>query len=113
MSISKLASVHPDPRIGNDVTFEPFATIYSDLCIDMGAQIFMAGASLVRKSVRHCETPAREPLSYIGVNVVGLRRRGFADDAIARIVDIYREIFVRNNNVDRAVQNVEQLMPRS
>jgi len=56
---------------------------------------------------------AREPLSYIGVNVVGLRRRGFNDEQVARIEDIYREIFVRNTNVDRAVQNVLQTMPRS
>jgi UDP-N-acetylglucosamine acyltransferase len=52
-------------------------------------------------------------LSYVGVNVVGLRRRGFDDAAVARIEDIYREIFVRNTNVDRAVQNVEQTLPRS
>jgi UDP-N-acetylglucosamine acyltransferase len=56
---------------------------------------------------------AREPLSYVGVNVVGLRRRGFKDDAIARIEDVYREIFVRNTNVERAVQSVEQTLPRS
>jgi UDP-N-acetylglucosamine acyltransferase len=44
---------------------------------------------------------------------VGLRRRGYDDAAVARIEDIYREIFVRNSNVDRAVQNVEQTLPRS
>jgi UDP-N-acetylglucosamine acyltransferase len=47
------------------------------------------------------------------VNVVGLRRRGFNDEQVARIEDIYREIFVRNTNVERAVQNVQQQMPRS
>ena len=33
MSISKLASVHPDARVGKDVTIEPFATIYGDVVI--------------------------------------------------------------------------------
>lgn len=56
---------------------------------------------------------AREPLSYVGVNVVGLRRRGFSDEQVTRIEDIYREIFVRNNNVERAVQNVEQTLKPS
>ncbi|HRO99650.1 MAG TPA: acyl-[acyl-carrier-protein]--UDP-N-acetylglucosamine O-acyltransferase, partial [Flavobacteriales bacterium] len=56
---------------------------------------------------------AREPLSYVGVNVVGLRRRGYNDEQIARIEDIYREIFVRNTNIERGVQNVEQTLPRS
>ena len=73
----------------------------------------IAGASLVRKNVPPFVKAAREPLSYVGVNVVGLRRRGYDDAAVARIEDIYREIFVRNTNVDRAVQSVEQQLPRS
>ncbi len=76
--------------------------------IHIGAHSFVAGASLVRKNVPPFVKAAREPLSFVGVNVVGLRRRGFADDAVARIEDIYREIFVRNTNLERAVQNVEQ-----
>jgi len=76
--------------------------------INIGAHSFVAGASLVRKNVPPFVKAAREPLSFVGVNVVGLRRRGFADDAVARIEDIYREIFVRNTNLERAVQNVEQ-----
>ena len=76
--------------------------------INIGAHSFVAGASLVRKNVPPYVKAAREPLSFVGVNVVGLRRRGFADDAVARIEDIYREIFVRNTNLERAVQNVEQ-----
>ena len=81
--------------------------------IHIGSHSFIAGASLVRKNVPPFVKAAREPLSYIGVNVVGLRRRGFTDEQVARIEDIYREIFVRNNNVDRAVQNVLQTLPRS
>lgn len=76
--------------------------------INIGAHSFVAGASLVRKNVPPFVKAAREPLSFVGVNVVGLRRRGYADDAVARIEDIYREIFVRNTNLERAVQNVEQ-----
>jgi UDP-N-acetylglucosamine acyltransferase len=76
--------------------------------IHIGAHSFIAGASLVRKNVPPFVKAAREPLSFVGVNVVGLRRRGFDDKAVARIEDIYREIFVRNANLERAVQNVEQ-----
>ncbi len=81
--------------------------------INIGAHSFVAGASLVRKNVPPFVKAAREPLSFVGVNVVGLRRRGFADDAVARIEDIYREIFVRNTNLERAVQNVEQQFKES
>ncbi|MCB0772933.1 MAG: acyl-ACP--UDP-N-acetylglucosamine O-acyltransferase [Flavobacteriales bacterium] len=76
--------------------------------ISIGAHSFIAGASLVRKNVPPYVKAAREPLSFVGVNVVGLRRRGFDDKAVARIEDIYREIFVRSNNLERAVQSVEQ-----
>ena len=76
--------------------------------IHIGAHSFIAGASLVRKNVPPFVKAAREPLSFVGVNVVGLRRRGFDDPAVARIEDIYREIFVRNTNLERAVLNVEQ-----
>ena len=76
--------------------------------IHIGDHSFIAGASLVRKNVPPFVKAAREPLSFVGVNVVGLRRRGFDDKAVARIEDIYREIFVRNANLERALQNVEQ-----
>jgi UDP-N-acetylglucosamine acyltransferase len=104
-------------NVAGHVTIDDWAILEGNVAVQqfihIGAHSFIAGASLVRKNVPPFVKAAREPLGYIGVNVVGLRRRGFADDAIARIEDIYREIFVRNSNVDRAVQNVEQMMPRS
>ncbi len=81
--------------------------------IHIGAHSFIAGASLVRKNVPPFVKAAREPLSYAGVNVIGLRRRGFADDAVTRIEDIYREIFVRNSNVERAMVQVDQQLEPS
>ena len=104
-------------NLAGHVTIDDWAILEGNVAVQqfihIGAHSFIAGASLVRKNVPPFVKAAREPLSYVGVNVVGLRRRGYADDAIARIEDIYREIFVRNNNVERAVQNVMQSMPRS
>lgn len=104
-------------NLAGHVTIDDWAILEGNVAVQqfmhIGAHSFVAGASLVRKNVPPFVKAAREPLSYVGVNVVGLRRRGFKDDAIARIEDIYREIFVRNTNVDRAVQNVEQTLPRS
>ena len=104
-------------NVAGHVTIDDWAILEGNVAVQqfihIGAHSFIAGASLVRKNVPPFVKAAREPLSYIGVNVVGLRRRGFADDAIARIEDIYREIFVRNTNVERAVQNVEQQLQRS
>ncbi|MBS1583392.1 MAG: acyl-ACP--UDP-N-acetylglucosamine O-acyltransferase [Bacteroidetes bacterium] len=104
-------------NVAGHVTIDDWAILEGNVAVQqfmhIGAHSFIAGASLVRKNVPPFVKAAREPLSYIGVNVVGLRRRGYDDAAVARIEDIYREIFVRNTNVDRAVQNVEQTLPRS
>lgn len=99
-------------NLAGHVTIEDWAVLEGNVAvqqfISIGAHSFIAGASLVRKNVPPYVKAAREPLSFVGVNVVGLRRRGFEDAAVARIEDIYREIFVRNNNLERAVQSVEQ-----
>ncbi|MCB0795177.1 MAG: acyl-ACP--UDP-N-acetylglucosamine O-acyltransferase [Flavobacteriales bacterium] len=104
-------------NLAGHVTIDDWAILEGNVAVQqfmhIGAHSFIAGASLVRKNVPPFVKAAREPLSYIGVNVVGLRRRGFKDDAIARIEDIYREIFVRNTNVERAAAQVEQTMPAS
>jgi len=104
-------------NLAGHVTIDDWAILEGNVAVQqfihIGAHSFVAGASLVRKNVPPYVKAAREPLSYMGVNVVGLRRRGFSDDAVIRIEDIYREIFVRNTNVDRGVQNVEQTMQRS
>ncbi len=78
--------------------------------ISIGSHSFIAGATLVRKNVPPFVKAAREPISYIGVNVVGLRRRGFNDDTIAHIEDIYREIFVRNSNVNAGLEAISNLV---
>ena len=99
-------------NLAGHVTIDDWAILEGNVAVQqfihIGAHSFVAGASLVRKNVPPYVKAAREPLSFVGVNVVGLRRRGFDDGAVARIEDIYREIFVRNTNLERAVQNVEQ-----
>ncbi|MFN8350921.1 MAG: acyl-ACP--UDP-N-acetylglucosamine O-acyltransferase [Flavobacteriales bacterium] len=104
-------------NVAGHVTIDDWAILEGNVAVQqfihIGAHSFIAGASLVRKNVPPFVKAAREPLSYIGVNVVGLRRRGFTDEQVVRIEDIYREIFVRNSNLERAVQNVMQQMPRS
>lgn len=54
---------------------------------------------------------AREPLSFVGVNVTGLKRRGFAQDQIHAIQDIYRVLFVRGYNISQAVSVIKETIP--
>jgi UDP-N-acetylglucosamine acyltransferase len=73
----------------------------------VGSHAFITGGSLVRKDVPPYIKAAREPLSYVGINSVGLRRRGFSDEKINEIQDIYRTLFVKNNNVTKAMNIIE------
>jgi UDP-N-acetylglucosamine acyltransferase len=81
--------------------------------VRVGAHSFVTGGSLVRKNVPPFVKAAREPLSYVGVNSVGLRRRGFSNESILQIEDIYRTIYVRGYNVSNALNIVEQEAPSS
>lgn len=81
--------------------------------VRIGAQVMVGGGSLVRKDVPPYITAAREPLSYAGINSIGLRRRGFKTDEMHHIEDIYRILFVRGHSVKKALQIVENEIPDS
>jgi UDP-N-acetylglucosamine acyltransferase len=71
----------------------------------------IGGGSLVRKDVPPFVKAAREPLSFVGVNVTGLKRRGFEQEQIHTIQDIYRYLFVRGYNITQAVSVIQQNIP--
>jgi len=75
--------------------------------VKIGQHAFVSGGSLVGKDVPPFVKAARTPLSYIGINSIGLRRRGFNEDRINMIHDIYRLIFVVNHNTSKALSSVE------
>jgi len=75
--------------------------------VKVGSHAFVTGGSLVRKDVPPYVKAAREPLSYAGINSVGLRRRGFSEEKINEIQDIYRTLFVKNYNVSKALDIIE------
>ena len=72
----------------------------------IGAHSMVGGGSLVRKDVPPYVKASREPLSYIGVNSIGLRRRGFEDGQIQIIQEIYRELFVNGSNVTKSIERI-------
>ena len=81
--------------------------------VRVGKHSFIAGGSLVRKSVPPYIRAAREPLSYIGVNRIGLQRRGFAIERINNIHEIYRILFVKGLNISNAITEIEASVPVS
>lgn len=81
--------------------------------IKIGMHSFIAGGSIVRKNVPPYVKAAREPLSYAGVNTVGLRRRKFSTEQIEHIQEIYRILFVKGYNTSHALQIIEDSLPET
>lgn len=81
--------------------------------VRIGAHAFISGLTGVRKNVPPFTKAAREPLQYVGVNSVGLRRRGFSNETILEIEDIYRTLYVKGHNVTNALAIIEQEAPAS
>ncbi|MCD4730486.1 MAG: acyl-ACP--UDP-N-acetylglucosamine O-acyltransferase [Bacteroidales bacterium] len=81
--------------------------------VKIGSHVIISGGSLVRKDVPPFTKAAREPLSYAGVNSIGLRRHGFSNEKINEIQDIYRYIYIKGFNVSQAVSYIEANMASS
>lgn len=76
----------------------------------IGKHAMISGGSLVRKDIPPYIKVAREPISYAGINSVGLRRRGFSNDKIFEIQKIYRAIFQMKMNTAQSIEFVEKEM---
>lgn len=81
--------------------------------VKIGTHTMTAGCSQVRKDIPPYVRAAREPISYSGLNIVGLRRRGFTAQQIGELQEIYRRIFNAGMNVSAAIKNIQETMPES
>ena len=79
----------------------------------IGAHTYIAGGTEVIKDVPPYIKAGRSPLSYVGVNSVGLQRRGFTAEKINSILEIYRNIYMRGLNITQATQFIEKELPDS
>ena len=75
--------------------------------VKIGSHTMISGGSLVRKDIPPYVKVAKEPLCYIGVNSVGLSRKGFSEEKILEIQNVYRNIFQSNLNYTQALENVK------
>lgn len=76
--------------------------------VKIGSYSMIGGGSLVGKDVPPFVKAARYPLSYAGVNSIGMRRKGYRNEAINHIQDIYRILYVRGYNTSQALQLIEE-----
>lgn len=102
-------------QVAGHVSIDDFAIIGGSSAVHqfvkVGVHSMISGGSLVRKDVPPYTKAAREPLSYAGVNSLGLRRRGFSSEAISNIQEVYRYLFLNSLNNSRALEEIEINLP--
>lgn len=76
--------------------------------VHIGAHVITAGGALVDKDIPPFVKAARYPISYAGVNSLGLKRRGFSQEAIDNIIDIYRYLFQQGLSISHAVECIKE-----
>ncbi|NCB08585.1 MAG: acyl-ACP--UDP-N-acetylglucosamine O-acyltransferase [Bacteroidia bacterium] len=124
-----MAYVHiaHDCTVGNNVIMVNSSQLAGEVVVDdwailsgmvavhqfchIGSHVMVSGGSLVRKDIPPFIKAGREPLSYVGINSIGLRRRNYNNDKIREIQDIYRYIYQKGLNVAQATEIIEAEMP--
>jgi len=81
--------------------------------VRIGEHVMIQGGSKVTKDVPPFAMAGREPISYTGINSIGMRRRGFTNEAIYAIQEVYRIIYQRGLNISDAIEFVEANLPAS
>lgn len=124
-----MAYVHiaHDCKVGNNVILVNSSQLAGEVIIDdwailsglvavhqfchIGSHVMISGGSLVGKDVPPFIKAARTPLSYVGINSIGLRRRNFTNEKIREVQDIYRYIYQKGLNTSQAAEIIEAEMP--
>lgn len=118
-----------DCRVGNGVIMSNAAQLAGEVVVDdcavigggslihqfchIGRNIMLQGGALVNKDVPPFIKAAREPLSFVGLNSIGMRRHNFTDEEIRHIQDIYRIIYMSDLNVTNAIKMVLRDIPQT
>lgn len=118
-----------DCRIGNGVIVSNAVQFGGEVIVDdcavigggslihqfchLGKYIMLQGGALVNKDIPPYVKAAREPISFVGLNAVGMHRHGFSRDDVQMISDIYRILYMSDLNVTNAVKLILETLPES
>lgn len=102
-------------QLAGEVVVDNYAVIGGGTLVHqfchIGSHVMIQGGALVNKDIPPYVKAAREPISYAGINSVGLRRRNFSNDTIREIQDIYRFLYLSSMNISEAVERIEAELP--
>lgn len=104
-------------QFGGEVVVDDYAVIGGGSLIHqfchLGQYIMLQGGALVNKDIPPYVKAAREPISFIGLNSVGLHRHNFTREDVQAISDIYRILYMSDLNVTNAIKLILQTLPES
>lgn len=102
-------------QLAGEVVVDNFAVIGGGTLVHqfchIGPHVMIQGGALVNKDIPPYVKAAREPISYAGINSIGLRRRNFSNDTIRDIQEIYRYLYLSGLNVSDAIERIEAELP--
>jgi len=75
--------------------------------VRISKHVMIQGGSRIGKDIPPYTLIGRDPIVYCGINIVGLRRRGFTNEQVFLIQDIYRTLYTRGLNNSQALQAIE------
>ena len=79
----------------------------------IGPHVMVQGGTLVNKDIPPYVMAGRYPMSYERVNSIGLHRRGFSNEKINSIQDVYRALYMSGLNTSDALNKVIAELPQS
>lgn len=104
-------------QVAGEVRIDDFAIIGGGTLIHqfchIGSHVMLQGGSHVNKDVPPYVKAGRNPLSYAGINSIGLRRRGYTNETIRDIQELYRYLYLSGLNNTDAIERIETELPAS
>lgn len=101
-------------KLGGEVVIDDFATISAVVLVHqfchVGSYVMVQGGCRSPKDIPPYIIAAREPIAYCGINLIGLRRRGFSAEQIEKIHTAYRYIYQSGMNVTQALKHIQAEM---
>jgi UDP-N-acetylglucosamine acyltransferase len=98
-------------QLAGEVEIDNFAIISGGSLVHqftrISKHVMIQGGSRVVKDIPPYTLIGREPIAYCGINIVGLRRRGFTNSQVFLIQDIYRTLYTRGLNNTEALHAIE------
>ncbi len=104
-------------QLAGEVVVDEFAVVGGGALVHqfchIGAHVMLQGGALVNKDTPPFVKAGREPIAYAGVNSIGLRRRGYSNETIRDIQEIYRYLYLSGLNNSDAISRIEAELPAS